>query len=138
MFAILLFTAPFQMLDAEASKNHKGKENSKVSLRIMETTDVHMNLLSYDYYKNSESPNVGLAKTASLIKQARSEVKNSVLVDNGDLIQGNPFATYKAKIDPLEKREVHPAIKAMNLLDYDIATLGNHEFNYGLEFLDEV
>ena len=138
MFAILLFTAPFQMLDAEASKNHKGKENSKVSLRIMETTDVHMNLLSYDYYKNSESPNVGLAKTATLIKQARSEVKNSVLVDNGDLIQGNPFATYKAKIDPLEKREVHPAIKAMNLLDYDIATLGNHEFNYGLEFLDEV
>ena len=138
MFTILLFTAPFQMLDAEASKNHKGKKNAKVSLRIMETTDVHMNLLSYDYYKNSESPNVGLAKTATLIKQARSEVKNSVLVDNGDLIQGNPFATYKAKIDPLEKREVHPAIKAMNLLDYDIATLGNHEFNYGLEFLDEV
>nr|WP_236636261.1 bifunctional 2',3'-cyclic-nucleotide 2'-phosphodiesterase/3'-nucleotidase [Pradoshia eiseniae] len=141
MFAILLFTTPFQMLDAEASKNHKGKknkENSKVSLRIMETTDVHMNLLSYDYYKNSESPNVGLAKTATLINQARSEVKNSVLVDNGDLIQGNPFATYKAKIDPLEKKEVHPAIKAMNLLDYDIATLGNHEFNYGLEFLDEV
>ena len=138
MFAILLFAAPFQALHAEASKKHKGKGSSKVSLRIMETTDIHMNLLSYDYYKNSESPSIGLAKTATLIKQARSEVKNSVLVDNGDLIQGNPFATYKAKIDPLGKKEVHPAIKAMNILDYDIATLGNHEFNYGLEFLDEV
>ena len=138
MFAILLFTAPFQTLDAEASKKHKDKGKSKISLRIMETTDIHMNLLSYDYYKNSESPTIGIAKTATLIKQARSEVKNSVLVDNGDLIQGNPFATYKAKIDPLGKKEVHPAIKAMNYLDYDIATLGNHEFNYGLDFLDEV
>lgn len=138
MFAILLFTTPFQTLQAEASTNPKGKGQSEVTLRIMETTDIHMNLLSYDYYKNSESPNVGLAKTATLIKQARKEVKNSVLVDNGDLIQGNPFATYKAKIDPLGKKEVHPAIKAMNLLDYDIATLGNHEFNYGLPFLDEV
>ena len=96
MFAILLFTTPFQTLHAGASKKDKGKGQSEVTLRIMETTDIHMNLLSYDYYKNSESPNVGLAKTATLIKQARKEVKNSVLVDNGDLIQGNPFATYKA------------------------------------------
>ena len=121
-----------------AATPSKDKVQSQVELRIMETTDVHTNLLSYDYYKNSVAPKLGLAKTATLVKEAREEVKNSVLVDNGDLIQGNPLATYKAKIDPLEEGEKHPTIAAMNLMGYDMATLGNHEFNYGLEFLDEV
>jgi 2',3'-cyclic-nucleotide 2'-phosphodiesterase / 3'-nucleotidase / 5'-nucleotidase len=108
-----------------------------VELRLMETTDLHTNLLNYDYYKNAEYLKVGLASTAALVKGARAEVKNSVLVDNGDLIQGTPLGTYEAKISPLEDGEVHPVFKAMNQMDYDIATLGNHEFNYGLEFLDE-
>lgn len=115
-----------------------GNQNSIFKLRIMETTDVHTNLVNYDYYKNAGSEKVGLAKTAALVKQARKEVSNSILVDNGDLIQGTPLGTYKAKIDPLQENEVHPAIKAMNLMQYDMATLGNHEFNYGLAFLDEV
>ncbi|MCR8868927.1 bifunctional 2',3'-cyclic-nucleotide 2'-phosphodiesterase/3'-nucleotidase [Peribacillus frigoritolerans] len=106
-------------------------------LRVMETTDIHTNLVSYDYYKDAVSDSVGFSRTASLIKQARKEVKNSVLVDNGDLIQGTPLGTYKAKIAPLKKGEVHPVYKAMNLLDYDVATFGNHEFNYGLSYLDE-
>ncbi|NWQ39376.1 bifunctional 2',3'-cyclic-nucleotide 2'-phosphodiesterase/3'-nucleotidase [Bacillus sp. EB106-08-02-XG196] len=115
----------------------KADKNPIVELRLMETTDLHTNLLNYDYYKNAEYLKVGLASTATLVKDARSEVKNSVLVDNGDLIQGTPLGTYKAKIDPLEDGEVHPVFKAMNQMNYDIATLGNHEFNYGLEFLEE-
>ena len=133
--AITVLAAPFLSGNAMAAKPSKDKVQSEVELRIMETTDVHTNLLSYDYYKNSIAPKLGLAKTATLVKEAREEVKNSVLVDNGDLIQGNPLATYKAKIDPLEEGEIHPAIKAMNLMGYDMATLGNHEFNYGLEYL---
>lgn len=138
--AISLAATSFMTSEAEATNNkhHKPKGQSQVELRIMETTDIHTNLLSYDYYKDSSAPNIGLAKTATLVKKARSEVKNSVLVDNGDLIQGTPLGTYKAKIDPLERRETHPAIKAMNIMDYDIATLGNHEFNYGLKYLNEV
>ncbi|WP_066252235.1 bifunctional 2',3'-cyclic-nucleotide 2'-phosphodiesterase/3'-nucleotidase [Neobacillus drentensis] len=136
--AITVLAAPFLSGNAMAAKPSKVKVQSEVELRIMETTDVHNNLLSYDYYKNSVAPKLGLAKTATLVKEARKEVENSVLVDNGDLIQGNPLATYKAKIDPLEEGEIHPAIKAMNLMGYDMATLGNHEFNYGLEYLDEV
>lgn len=113
-------------------------DNSPVlELRLMETTDIHTNLLNYDYYKNAEYLKVGLASTAALVKAARAEAANSVLVDNGDLIQGTPLGTYKAKIDPLEDGEVHPVFKAMNQMNYDIATLGNHEFNYGLEFLEE-
>ncbi|WP_150284546.1 bifunctional 2',3'-cyclic-nucleotide 2'-phosphodiesterase/3'-nucleotidase [Rummeliibacillus sp. TYF-LIM-RU47] len=127
------------MLDTEAqAKTAKTKVQSQVKLRIMETTDVHTNLLDFDYYKNSVAPQLGLAKTATLVNKARKEVKNSVLVDNGDLIQGTPLGTYKATIDPLKKNEVHPMIKAMNIMKYDMASLGNHEFNFGLNFLKEV
>ncbi|QRG70305.1 bifunctional 2',3'-cyclic-nucleotide 2'-phosphodiesterase/3'-nucleotidase [Brevibacillus choshinensis] len=135
---------PNQQLDPDSnssqpgSNQHSENENSRFKLRIMETTDIHTNLLNYDYFKNTVSEKIGLAKTATLINQARNEVKNSVLVDNGDLIQGSPLGTFQAKIDPLKDGEVHPAIQAMNLMHYDMATLGNHEFNYGLDFLDEV
>lgn len=112
----------------------------EVQLRILGTTDIHTNIFNYDYYKDATSLEFGLAKTATLIKQARSEVagKNNLLFDNGDLIQGNPLGDYKAKVDKLEDGEMHPVFKAMELLDYDGATVGNHEFNYGLDYLDEV
>ncbi|QHT63819.1 bifunctional 2',3'-cyclic-nucleotide 2'-phosphodiesterase/3'-nucleotidase [Paenibacillus lycopersici] len=108
-----------------------------LQLRIMETTDIHTNFMNYDYYKDAPSDTVGLVKTAALIKQSRAEATNSLLVDNGDLLQGTPLGTYMAKIQPLADKQVHPAYKAMNLLGYDIATFGNHEFNYGLDYLDE-
>lgn len=110
-------------------------QGASVQLRIMETTDIHVNLADYDYYRDKPSASLGLAKTATLIKQARSEVKNSLLFDNGDLIQGNPLGDYIAKEQGLANGQVHPVYKAMNLLNYDAANLGNHEFNYGLEFL---
>ncbi|SFI91291.1 2',3'-cyclic-nucleotide 2'-phosphodiesterase / 3'-nucleotidase / 5'-nucleotidase [Paenibacillus sp. UNC496MF] len=110
---------------------------TSLKLRIMETTDVHTNFMNYDYFKDAPADTVGLVKTASLVKQARAEAENSLLVDNGDLLQGTPLGTYMAKINPLKDGDVHPAYKAMNLMDYDIATYGNHEFNYGLDYLDE-
>lgn len=58
-----------------------------VDLRIMETTDLHSNMMDFDYYKDAATEKFGLVRTASLIEQARAEVKNSVLVDNGDVIQ---------------------------------------------------
>lgn len=113
----------------------KAAETDIVNLRILETTDIHVNLANYDYYQDAETDKYGLVKTASLIKQARTEAKNSLLFDNGDLIQGNPLGDYVAKIDPLQPGETHPVYKAMNLLDYDAGNIGNHEFNYGLDFL---
>lgn len=112
--------------------------NAQVKLRIMETTDTHTNLFSYDYYKGTSNENIGLVKVASSVKKARAEVKNSVLVDNGDTIQGTPLGTYFAKVKPVSKGEIHPVIKTMNAMKYDIATLGNHEFNYGLDFMELV
>lgn len=144
--AVTLLAVPFlSTTHATAEKNvtpvnvlaTKEEKSPTVSLRLMETTDIHTNLLNYDYYKAAAYEKVGLAKTASLVKEARKEAENSVLVDNGDLIQGTPLGTYKAKIEPLKDGEVHPVFKAMNQMDYDMATLGNHEFNYGLDFLEE-
>ena len=106
-----------------------------VKLRILETTDIHANLVNYDYYQDTATDKYGLAKTATLIKQARAESKNNLLFDNGDLIQGNPLGDYVAKEDPLQDGETHPVYKAMNLLNYDAGNVGNHEFNYGLDFL---
>ncbi|MBV8042681.1 bifunctional 2',3'-cyclic-nucleotide 2'-phosphodiesterase/3'-nucleotidase [Pluralibacter sp.] len=105
-----------------------------VDLRIMETTDLHSNMMDFDYYKDSATEKFGLVRTASLINAARQEVKNSVLVDNGDLIQGSPLGDYMAH-KGLKKGEVHPVYQAMNTLDYAVGNLGNHEFNYGLDYL---
>jgi 2',3'-cyclic-nucleotide 2'-phosphodiesterase / 3'-nucleotidase len=107
-----------------------------VNLRIVETTDIHTNIMNYDYYKGSSTNAFGLAKAATLIKQARSEADNSLLFDNGDLLQGSPLGSYVADNNLMKDGYVHPAYKAMNLLGYDAATVGNHEFNYGLDFLD--
>jgi 2',3'-cyclic-nucleotide 2'-phosphodiesterase/3'-nucleotidase len=107
-----------------------------VQLRIMETSDLHVNMMNYDYFADKPTDEYGLAKTATLIKKAREEAPNSLLFDNGDLIQGNPLGDYVATVDKLKQGETHPVYKAMNLLDYDAGNLGNHEFNYGLSFLD--
>lgn len=108
---------------------------AEVELRIMQTTDLHMHAMNYDYYRNAEVDDFGLARTATLIRDARAEARNSLLFDNGDLIQGNPMGDYMARSRGLRYGEVHPIYKAMNLLRYDAANIGNHEFNYGLEFL---
>ncbi|SMG49920.1 bifunctional 2',3'-cyclic-nucleotide 2'-phosphodiesterase/3'-nucleotidase [Cedecea sp. NFIX57] len=105
-----------------------------VDLRIMETTDLHSNMMDFDYYKDTPTEKFGLVRTASLINAARGEVTNSVLVDNGDIIQGSPLGDYAAA-KGLKAGEIHPVYKALNTLDYTVGNLGNHEFNYGLDFL---
>ncbi|MGL6045157.1 MAG: bifunctional 2',3'-cyclic-nucleotide 2'-phosphodiesterase/3'-nucleotidase [Vogesella sp.] len=108
-----------------------------VKLRLLETSDIHMNLVNYDYYQDKATDDFGLAKTVSLIKTARSEARNSVLIDNGDLLQGSPMGDLVAKVKPLKKGETHPAYTVMNALRYDAGNIGNHEFNFGLPFLKQ-
>lgn len=109
-----------------------------LKLRILGTTDVHVNLMSWDYYQDKAIEEYGLARTATLIKAARAEQPNTLLVDNGDLIQGNPMGDVMARIKPLPAGAVHPVHKVMNALGYDAANIGNHEFNYGLDYLRRV
>lgn len=104
-------------------------------LRIMETTDLHVAVFPYDYYADAPNDTLGLARTAALIESIRAEAGNSILVDNGDVIQGNPMGDYIAYEKGLADAP-HPIIAAMNTLGYEMGTLGNHEFNYGLDYLD--
>lgn len=106
-----------------------------VHLRLIETTDLHLHLLPWDYYADRPLAGVGLAGAAALIARARAEVPNALLFDNGDFLQGTPLGDWLAQEKGLAADEVHPAIAAMNALRYDAITLGNHEFNYGLDFL---
>lgn len=110
-----------------------------VDLRLMETTDIHANVMDYNYYGDQTDPKVGLVRTATLINQAREALTypdNSALVDNGDLIQGSPMGDWRHTAG-LEPGDVHPVYTAMNELQYDVGNYGNHEFNYGLAYLAE-
>ena len=108
---------------------------NQAHLRLMETTDIHVNVMPYDYYADKPNDTMGLARTARLIDSIRAEAGNSMLIDNGDFLQGNPMGDYMAYQKGMKAGDVHPVIKAMNVLGYDCGTLGNHEFNYGLNFM---
>ncbi len=108
---------------------------SLVRLRLLETSDLHMFVYDYDYYQGRQDNTVGLARVATLVSRARAEASNTLLFDNGDIIQGNPLGDYMALSGHLTDQDGHPMVRAMNLLGYDAATVGNHEFNYGLDFL---
>ncbi|OED48168.1 bifunctional 2',3'-cyclic-nucleotide 2'-phosphodiesterase/3'-nucleotidase [Leisingera sp. S232] len=110
---------------------------NQAHLRIMETTDIHVHVFPYDYYADKPRDTVGLSRTASIINDIRAEAANSLLVDNGDFLQGNPMGDYIAYERGMKDGDSHPVINAFNTIGYDAATLGNHEFNYGLDFLDK-
>lgn len=126
---------PFRILAASLLLACTHAPAAELRLRILETTDVHMNLLSYDYYQDKATDQFGLARAVTLIRSARAEAPNSLLFDNGDLLQGNPMGDVMARVHPLQDGQVHPAYKVMNPLGYDAGNLGNHEFNFGLDFL---
>lgn len=121
----LLALHPFS-LRAAANQAH---------LRLMETTDLHVHVFPYDYYADKEVDTVGLSRTASIVKSIRAEATNTLMLDNGDFLQGNPMGDYIAYERGMKEGDMHPVIQAMNTLGYDASTLGNHEFNYGLDFL---
>ncbi len=112
---------------------------NQAHLRIMETTDLHVHVFAYDYYGDKPNDTMGLARTASIIEPdpcRGSRIRS--LLDNGDFLQGNPMGDYIAYERGMKEGDIHPIIAAMNVLGYDGGTLGNHEFNYGLDFMFKV
>jgi len=99
---------------------------------IVATTDVHGRVLGWDYVRDVAAPG-GLSRAATALEALRARYPGMVvLVDAGDLLQGNPFATYFGRYD---QRQPHPIVDAMNALQYDAVTPGNHDFDYGVDFL---
>lgn len=104
-------------------------EREKLTCVIMATSDIHGYIRPVDY-RTGEENRSGLAMLAGLIKEERRKTPELLLIDNGDMLQGSPFAAYAAGTSG-----VNPCIEAMNALGYDAAVPGNHEFNYGLDKL---
>lgn len=126
---------------------HQGGHGRKksFSLRVLGTTDLHGHAVNWDYFTNAEYDDathndVGLAKIATLVEQARAEKGHdrTLLIDAGDIIQGTQLSYYYARVEPItgaRKGPRHPMALAMNHMKYDAAALGNHEFNYGIPLL---
>lgn len=112
--------------------------STTLSVALLETSDIHSNVLGYDYFKLAEDKSLGLERTATLIHNARQEFPNTVLLDDGDTIQGTALSDYQAQIAPLACDQTLAVYKVMNYLKFDAGTIGNHEFNYGLDFLNQV
>lgn len=114
-----------------------------VHLTVLGTTDVHGHAIDWDYYKNApysdaQGNSVGLAKVSTVVDQVRAERgrSNTLLVDAGDVIQGTPLDSYYSTVEPItETGATHPMAAAMNAMHYDVGTVGNHEYNFGVDYL---
>lgn len=113
-------------------------EGVSARLTVLATTDLHTNIIGYDYFKLAEDKSVGFDRTATLIRKARQDFPNTVLIDNGDTIQGTALADYQAIVSPVACSQKLAMYKVMDQLGYDAGSVGNHEFNYGLEWLAKV
>lgn len=107
-----------------------------VDIVVVSTTDVHGRIRGWDYYADTAETQRGLARAATIVDSVRAANPGRViLVDAGDLLQGNPFTYAAAKFDTIG---THGVIAAMNAMRYDAAAVGNHEFNYGFTHLARV
>ena len=101
-------------------------EESK-TVTILQTSDLHGMVNPYDYASNKVSK-TSLAHAATIIKAERSKDPNLLLLDTGDTTQAN-------YIQEFLNENPNPIIGALNYLDYDAWTLGNHEFNFGFSYV---
>jgi 2',3'-cyclic-nucleotide 2'-phosphodiesterase/3'-nucleotidase len=131
--------------EAADRPDHGHRPPKTFGLRVLGTTDLHGHALNWDYFTNREYDDathndIGLAKVATLVEQARAEKGHdrTLLIDAGDIIQGTQLSYYYARVEPITgagRGPRHPMALAMNHMKYDAAALGNHEFNYGIPLL---
>jgi 2',3'-cyclic-nucleotide 2'-phosphodiesterase (5'-nucleotidase family) len=110
------------------------RSTEPVDLVIATTTDVHGRLRAWDYYANQVDAVRGLSRAATIVDSVRAANPGRViLLDAGDLLQGNPLAYVAARVS---RDRTNPIIAAMNAMQYDASAIGNHEYNYGVPYLD--
>lgn len=111
-----------------------------LDLSFLATTDVHGHIYDFDYFTDKPYPEddrLGLTHVNTIVKQVREERGDDhvFVFDNGDNIQGSPLTSYYANQENILKTgEEHPMATANNMIGYDAQVVGNHEFNYGLDF----
>jgi len=107
----------------------------EVNIKILGTSDIHGRVVPWSYGADVEDKSGSYAQIATYVKDVRKNNKNVVLVDVGDAIQDNQVDVF-AKDKKYYKD--HPIPKVLNEMKYDVFVLGNHEFNFGMEALDEI
>ena len=145
---VFIFTAFYSCNSESINSSITNSEDSKVTLdfKILALSDLHSNLMNYDYYTGLETDNSGLVKVATVIKQQKEginksekpEVDNVVLLDNGDTIQGTPLSNLYALKNPVLSGQQYPVYKALEYLGFDVTNIGNHEVNYGIDFINQI
>lgn len=106
-------------------------------LTVFSTSDVHGSVIGWNYFK-AQPADVGLAKVSTIINEARAQKGRDdaiLCIDGGDILQGTPLDTYMVQHLHEWKAGEHPMFAAYNKIGYDAIELGNHEFNFGLDYL---
>ena len=123
VFVSLLMIMSFAM--PTWARDRAAKE---MTLTILGTSDMHGNLTSWSYEANKDYANSGFARTATLVKETKAQNPNTLVIDNGDTIQGTILTDDLYNSDLTKP---NPVMDIMNVIGYDSMTLGNHEFNFG-------
>lgn len=120
---------PGQVLNVSGEAAVEEPVATDKTITLLATSDLHGRIYPYEYAIDSEDSDAGIAKIATLIKAERAVNDNVVLMDLGDTVQDNSAELFN-------NFDIHPMIEALNMLDYDTWTLGNHEFNFQKSFLE--
>lgn len=132
--ALALGAAPVPAVAGSAPGAPRCRPGQRDTVTIAATTDTHGRVRGWDYYENRPDSVRGLSRAATIVDSVRrAHPGGVVLVDAGDLLQGNPFAYVAARGT---QQKTNPIIAAMNSMHYDAAVIGNHEFNYGVPYLN--
>ncbi|WP_203642422.1 bifunctional metallophosphatase/5'-nucleotidase [Levilactobacillus andaensis] len=105
-----------------------------MKLTILSTSDTHGYVFPTNYVKKGSHQGFGLARAATVIAREQANAQGPVVtIENGDFLEGSPLAYYVARVKP--DRNPQPLMNIYNQVNYDCGILGNHEFNYGQEYL---
>ncbi|RJX37939.1 hypothetical protein D3P09_17805 [Paenibacillus pinisoli] len=124
--AVLIFTSVFI---PQAVVN--AQEEKDVHITLLATSDIHGRSMPWDYATDGPNLTGSLTQLYTIIKNIRKENPNTILLENGDLIQDNSAELFNDQPES-------PMMAAINEMGYEAWTYGNHEFNFGLDVLDKV
>lgn len=109
----------------------KAAEDEETHITLLATSDVHGRFMPWDYAMDTANMNGSFTQLYTLIKKVRAENPNTILLDAGDVIQDNSAELFN-------DQPKSPMMVAMNEMGYDAWTMGNHEFNFGLDTFEKV
>lgn len=126
--AILALSMCFGMVGTGFAQESSSKSKSDKKITILGTSDIHGVFVPWDYASDTEDKSGSLSQITKIIKDTKKENPNTIVVDAGDLIQGNFVETFK-------NEEKSPMVQGLNEAKYDLWVPGNHEFNFGMDVL---